>query len=143
MTPSLQPVHATTVARRTPDGWRGVLITGPSGAGKSDLALRMMGDGWCLVADDWTCVWSSGDALYATAPTTIAGRIEVRGLGIMNVPFRLTARVVLAVECTREAIERLPEPVFLEHDDLRIPLLRIDPRPASAGQVVARAVCGL
>ncbi|MFC5373425.1 HPr kinase/phosphorylase [Brevundimonas faecalis] len=143
MTPLLQPVHATTVARRMKDGWRGVLITGPSGAGKSDLALRMMGDGWRLVADDWTCLWSSGDALYATAPTTIAGRIEARGLGIVSVPVRFSARVALAVECTREAIERLPEPAFLEHDGQRIPLLRIDPRPASAGQVVARAVCGL
>ncbi|MEG0819600.1 MAG: serine kinase, partial [Brevundimonas sp.] len=49
-----QPLHATAVARYSPAGWRGVLIQGPSGVGKSDLALRLIGQGWRLVADDWT-----------------------------------------------------------------------------------------
>ena len=64
MNAPMQPLHATAVARHTPTGWRGVLIQGPSGVGKSDLALRLIGQGWRLVADDWTHLWTSDDALY-------------------------------------------------------------------------------
>ena len=143
MTPSIQPLHATAVARVTPEGWRGVLIQGPSGVGKSDLALRLIGQGWRLVADDWTCLWASGSALYAAAPATITGKIEARGLGIAATPVRPLARIALAVDCTHEAIERLPEPAVWAWEGVTIPQLRLDPRPASAGQVVATALAAL
>ena len=138
-----QPLHATAVARYSPAGWRGVLIQGPSGVGKSDLALRLIGQGWRLVADDWTHLWTSDDALYGAAPETITGRIEVRGLGIVVAPIRPLARIVLAVQCTHEAIERLPEPAAWAWSGVEIPQLRLDPRPASAGQVVATAFAAL
>ncbi|WP_331034425.1 serine kinase [Brevundimonas sp.] len=139
----MQPLHATAVARRTPAGWRGVLIQGPSGVGKSDLALRLIGQGWRLIADDWTHLWSSGGALYAVAPATIAGQIEVRGLGIVAAPVQSFARIVLAVACTHEAVERMPEAASWIWDGVTIPQLRLDPRPASAGQVVATALAAL
>ena len=143
MTAPMQPLHATAVARYSPAGWRGVLIQGPSGVGKSDLALRLIGQGWRLVADDWTHVWASDGALYGMAPTTIAGRIEVRGLGIVAAPVQPLARIALAVQCTHEAIERLPEAAIWTWDGISIPRLRLDPRPASAGQVVATALATL
>lgn len=142
-TAPLQPVHATAVARHTPAGWRGVLIQGPSGSGKSDLALRLMGQGWCLVADDWTHLWASDGALYGSAPATIAGRIEVRGLGIVRAAPQPLARIVLAIQCTDEAVERLPDPATWTWEGVTIPRLRLDPRPASAGQVVATAFSAL
>src|SRR5690606_35055818 len=80
VTPPRQPLHATVAAVRIDDAWRGVLIQGPSGAGKSDLALRLMQVGWRLVGDDWVDVFACEGALYAAAPATIAGRMEVRGL---------------------------------------------------------------
>ncbi|MEG1030073.1 MAG: serine kinase, partial [Brevundimonas sp.] len=86
MSAPMQPIHATAVACRTAAGWRGVLIQGPSGVGKSDLALRLIGQGWRLIADDWTHLWASDGALYAATPAVIAGRIEVRGLGIVAAP---------------------------------------------------------
>lgn len=143
MTEPMQPIHATAVARHTPAGWRGVLIQGPSGVGKSDLALRLIGQGWRLVADDWTHLWASNGALYGMAPATIAGRIEVRGLGIVSALVQPLARITLAVQCTHEAIERLPEPTAWTWDGVAIPQLRLDPRPASAGQVVATALAAL
>ncbi|KAK0350597.1 hypothetical protein LTR94_028381, partial [Friedmanniomyces endolithicus] len=73
------PLHATTVAIRQGGEWKAVMILGPSGAGKSDLALRLIGRGWRLVSDDYTQVWISGQALYATAPEVIRGKIEARG----------------------------------------------------------------
>ena len=94
-------VHGTCVAL----GRRGVLLRGGAGSGKSDLALRFMalpGEGaLCpgLVADDQVYVSANPDGtLTASAPPTIAGKIEVRGLGIMPVPFLPEAELVLVCD---------------------------------------------
>jgi len=127
------PVHATAVARHGPGGWRGVLLIGPSGAGKSDLALRLIArTHWQLVADDYAHVWTSGDAVYATAPTNIAARIEARGLGIIATPCRGLTRIVLAVACGQLAVDRMPEPQTQTVVGQSLPLLSLDIRPASA-----------
>ena len=131
-----QPRHATVVARRTADGWRGVLLTGPSGAGKSDLALRLIDAGWRLVADDYTHVFASGDQLYGTAPTAIGGRIEVRGVGIMGQPTLAMARLGLVVSLTPGPIERLPEPSFETHHAVDLPRVTLDGFEASAVEKV-------
>jgi len=135
-----QPVHATTVAIRHAGEWKAVMILGPSGAGKSDLALRLIGLGWRLVSDDYTHVWASGGALRAAAPTAIAGQIEARGVGIVSFRTRLVARLVLAVACVPEAVERLPEPQTRRFAGMDLPLLALDPRPPSAVDMVAVAL---
>ena len=102
---STEMVHATSVAR---DG-RAVLISGPSGSGKSDLALRLMDRGFTLVSDDQTIVRRDGDRLLASAPTTIAGKLEVRGIGIVEVAHIADVPVALLVELTAiSAPARLP-----------------------------------
>lgn len=138
-----QPVHATVVAAWTRAGWRGVLIGGPSGAGKSDLALRLIGRGWRLVADDYAHVWASGAALYACAPASICGRIEARGLGIVDAPALRSARLALALDCTAGPVERLPEPAVRVLAGLSLPMLALDPRPASAPDLVTKALARL
>ena len=121
-----QPLHGTVVARWAPaHGWRGVLITGPSGAGKSDLALRLIGRGWRLVADDYAHVFASGGALYATCPTAIEGRIEARGVGVVPASALGLVRLVLAVELSADPIERLPEPAGSVIGGVRLPLVRL------------------
>src|SRR3954454_8456456 len=77
---SAETVHASTVAI---DG-RAVLVTGPSGTGKSDLALRLLDRGFTLVSDDQTIVKKDGNRLLASAPPNIAGKLEIRGIGIMD-----------------------------------------------------------
>jgi HPr kinase/phosphorylase len=77
-------VHASCVAL----GQKGVLLLGISGSGKSDLALRLIHDGWRLVADDRTVLTLEKGALKAAAPAAIRGLIEVRGLGIVHLPAR-------------------------------------------------------
>jgi serine kinase of HPr protein (carbohydrate metabolism regulator) len=134
------PIHATTVAVRDRGAWKAVMLLGPSGAGKSDLALRLIGRGWRLVSDDYTLIWPSGETLHATAPTAIAGRIEARGVGIVSSRTRPVARVVLAVACVPEAVERLPEPQTRRFAGVDLPLLALDPRPASAVEMVAVAL---
>ncbi|RZM17940.1 MAG: aldolase [Sphingomonas sp.] len=102
--PSSDRLHATTVAI---DGMA-VMIEGASGSGKSDLALRLIDRGAILVSDDQTLVVRAGATLLARAPTTIAGRIEVRGIGILAMPYVEDVPVALFVRLGG-AIERMPE----------------------------------
>lgn len=79
---SSETVHGACVAI----GGRAVLIEGRSGEGKSDLALRLIDRGAALVADGQVVCHRSDKALLASAPPHLAGRIEVRGLGIVEMP---------------------------------------------------------
>ena len=134
------PIHATSVAWRFADGWRAVLVTGPSGTGKSDLALRLTARGWRLIADDYTHVTADDGALYASPPASIVDRIEVRGVGIVAARTRPVARIALVAECAFVPVERLPEPEFRRFHGLDLPLIRLDPRQASAVEKVAVAL---
>ena len=139
-----QPVHATVVAHWRPGrGWRGAALFGPPGSGKSDLALRLIGAGWRLAADDYAHLFAAEGRLYARAPRTIAGKIEVRGVGIVPASALDLARVVLAVELGPRPVERLPEPAFRTVEGVDLPLLRLDPREASAGEKVAAVIARL
>lgn len=102
-TVSTETLHVSTVAI---DG-RAVLLEGPSGSGKSDLALRLIDRGAVLVSDDYTILVRSGDALLASAPTTIAGKIEVRGLGLIAMPHVGRIPVALLVRLA-SGFDRMP-----------------------------------
>lgn len=129
-------LHASTVAL---DG-RAVLISGPSGSGKSDLALRLLDRGFTLVSDDQTIVRRDGDRLIASAPPTIAGKLEIRGIGIVEVAHAQDVPVALLVELTGD-FERLPDdgrsrPIM----GVAVPLVAIDATAASAASKVAMAL---
>jgi serine kinase of HPr protein (carbohydrate metabolism regulator) len=133
---SNETVHASTVAI---DG-RAVMITGPSGAGKSDLALRLLDRGFTLVSDDQTIVRRDGDRLIATAPPSIAGKLEIRGIGIVELDRIENLPVALMVELTSE-IERLPEDGRERHIlGVNVPFITIDAMTASAPAKVAIAL---
>jgi serine kinase of HPr protein (carbohydrate metabolism regulator) len=102
---SSETLHASCVAI----AGRAVLIEGPSGAGKSDLALRLIDRGAVLVSDDYTLTQRIDKALLASAPTTIAGIMEVRGLGIQQMAHVDRVPVALMV-VVGEPVERMPEP---------------------------------
>jgi len=131
-----ESVHGTSVAI---DG-RAALITGPSGSGKSDLALRLIDRGFTLVSDDQTVVRRDGDRLLASAPERIAGKLEVRGIGIVDMDCVDDVPIALLVELT-STIERLPDdcrelPVL----GVSLPLVTIDAMTASAASKVALAL---
>jgi HPr kinase/phosphorylase len=122
-------VHGTSVAL----GGDGVLLRGPSGSGKSDLALRLIDQGAKLVADDQTELRLIGSALRMSAPSTIAGRIEVRGVGILHVACAKSAPLRLVIDLVAsEAVERLPEPETCEFLGCRVSRLLLAPFEASA-----------
>jgi serine kinase of HPr protein (carbohydrate metabolism regulator) len=103
-------LHAGLIARFDRGRWRGVLIQGPSGSGKSDLALRAMAAGFRLVADDRVLLWADAGRLFGRAPEPLAGRIEVRGVGVAAAPARAFSAVDLIVICTPAGeIERIPD----------------------------------
>jgi serine kinase of HPr protein (carbohydrate metabolism regulator) len=128
--------HASSVAL---DG-RAVLLCGPSGSGKSDLALRLLDRGFTLVSDDRTIVRRQGDKLIASAPDTIKGKLEIRGVGIVEVDAVSNVPLALVIELTSD-IQRLP-------DDSRdrlilgigVPLVSVDAMTASAAAKVALAL---
>jgi serine kinase of HPr protein (carbohydrate metabolism regulator) len=129
-------VHATCVALRIGKRWHAVLLRGPSGAGKSDLALRLIEAGGRLVADDQTHVAKVGRTLVATPPPALAGMIEARGIGIVNLPRgQLLARapVSLLVDLVaRDQIERLPEPAHETLHEVELPRLDLVPFESSS-----------
>lgn len=130
-------VHATAVAL----GGAGVLLRGPSGSGKSDLALRLIDGGGRLIADDQTMLSRDGAAIRMTAPATIAGRLEVRGLGIVTVPTAPAAALTLVVDLADAAmIDRMPQPARCRILGLAVPLLTLAPFEASAAAKLRVAV---
>jgi RNase adaptor protein for sRNA GlmZ degradation len=139
--------HATCIALDGDDGPCGVLLRGPSGAGKSDLALRMIDQGARLVADDQCALSREGsDAtgrLIVRPPAAIAGAIEVRGVGLRNVPSLAEAPLALIVDLVAaDAIERLPDAAAEEILGIPVPRLALDPFAASAPAKLRLALHG-
>ena len=133
---SSEMLHASSVAI---DG-RAVLITGRSGSGKSDLALRLLDRGFTLVSDDQTLVRRVGDRLVASAPPTITGKLEIRGIGIVEVPTSSDVPIALLVELAGD-IERLPdEGSERQILGVALPMVNIDAMTASAASKVAIAL---
>ena len=132
-------LHASCAARAEAQGADALLLLGPPGSGKSDLLLRLLRHGFTLVADDQVII---GDDLCARAPESLAGLLEVRGLGLFRLPYLPAATLRLAITLGSTA-ERLPEP--RRHAVLGIPEITLDPALASAPERAAlalEAACG-
>ena len=64
---------------------RGIMIMGRSGIGKSELALDLINRGHMLVADDRVDVARVHTQLLCQAPELLKRKLEIRGLGIVDV----------------------------------------------------------
>ena len=145
-------VHGTAVAF----GKAALLLRGPSGAGKSDLALRLLGVDTValtrlgisvqprLVADDQVTITIDDAVLIASAPEPIRGLIEVRGVGIVRVPFveRAELRLVIDLVPAKDVPRMPPAQATTEVLGQHLPLLRLHAFDASAPLKCALALLG-
>jgi len=100
--------HATLVS----NVGAGVLLRGPSGSGKSDLALRLLnlGPDWRLVSDDQVALSRNGSVIMGRAPAAISGKLEVRGIGIVDVAVAPETEIRLIVDLVERAdVPRMAE----------------------------------
>lgn len=109
-----EPLHATAISING----RGVLLTGPSGSGKSGLAARLIdAHGARLIGDDRVLLTAQDGALLAAPAPSLEGLLELRGLGLLRLPFDGPVALALAVDlvAAADAVPRLPEACFFAH----------------------------
>lgn len=126
--------------------WQGTglefLLLGPPGSGKSDLVLRLISRGFLLVGDDQVAI--EGDTARPAAE--LAGLLEVRGLGIVRMPFAAQAKLALVVDLAAAksgagTSPRMPEPYPATAG---VPVIAMDAFAASAADRVILALdCAL
>ena len=105
ITPPELILHATCVAIEG----KGLLIIGPSGSGKSSLALELMAFGAKLVADDRVELTRNDGKIRASCPGPISGKIEARGVGILNANHLTHVFIDALVNLEKTETKRLPE----------------------------------
>jgi HPr kinase/phosphorylase len=125
-------IHASAVLA----GARGLLIRGPSGSGKSRLVLSLLqaaaGDRLVfarLVADDRVHVEAVHGRLLARPPAPLAGYLEVRGLGILQLQYEPMAVVSLVVDLDVAASPRLPDTAAAQTDVAGVTIRRLGVAP--------------
>ncbi|MTH77248.1 HPr kinase/phosphorylase [Paracoccus aestuariivivens] len=131
-------LHASCVAKNR----RALLILGASGSGKSTLALQLMALGAGLVADDRTMLTKDDLRLIADCPEAIRGRIEARGVGILNADPAGPAEVVLAVDLDRPEPDRLPPHRHIDFLGRKLPLVLGKGRDHLASALLQYLVAG-
>ena len=86
---------------------RALGIEGPPGSGKSSLALALIDRGAVLIGDDGARLVRDGARVVAHPPKETHGLIEVRGVGLVEMPVASPAALSLILTLTNES-ERLP-----------------------------------
>ncbi|MBL4739473.1 MAG: HPr kinase/phosphatase C-terminal domain-containing protein [Sneathiella sp.] len=134
-------VHASVVAING----QAVMLRGPSGSGKSDLSLRLIDEGAELVSDDYVELYPQKSHIIVKAPPPIQGLMEVRGLGLMKLPFRPNAPLSIVFDLVlQKNIDRLParDTLFFA-DGIGVPLLRIEGLAPSSPAKIRIALANL
>lgn len=108
-------------------GARAILIEGPPGAGKSSLALGLIDRGAILVGDDGVLLRAEQGRALASPPTAIAGKLEVRNLGIIEVPSVAGAVVALVLALDPRAPRFIAAAETAVRVGVPLPLVRLYP----------------
>ena len=128
----------------------GVLIIGQSGSGKSETVLGLLERGCSLVADDLVHFRAPGGReIIGTSPELGRAHMEIRGLGVLNIPaiygigsMRLEKRLDLVIELKPiedlNNVERIStRKQFYSLLGIKLPKVEI---PVAAGRDLSRLV---
>ena len=118
-------IHASCVRWQN----KGILLIGNSGQGKSTGALALIEKGAALVADDYVELNPKEDKILATCPTTTAGKLEARGVGIVSMDFLPQTSVDLIIDCKADfkSVPRMPDAKTQKFFDREIPVYSLCP----------------
>ncbi len=127
---------------------QGVLIKGASGIGKSEVALELLNKGHFLVADDAVLIKKLDDEiLIGSAPELLKNRLEIRGVGIIDVQKLYgvtrvipTKKIVLVIELkTLDGNEERIGTITKSEDILscNVPKIQI---PITAGRSISNLI---
>lgn len=106
---------------------RAVLIEGPPGSGKSSLALALIDRGAVLIGDDGVSLDRRGERLHASPAPAIAGKLEVRNLGLLSYPTAADLPVALIVRLDPAAPRFRESPEWLDRAGARVPVIALWP----------------
>ena len=123
-------------------GPRAVLIRGPSGSGKSRLAFALIQTSVLqfarLIGDDRVRIEAAPGRLLVRPAETLAGLIEIRGLGLRRLAYEPVAVVGLVVDLEAPEGARLPEPTTVTSlAGLTVPRLCAAPGTDAFGMLIA------
>ncbi|EAQ29380.1 HPr protein serine kinase [Erythrobacter sp. NAP1] len=113
---------------------RALLIEGEPGSGKSSLALALIDRGAQLIGDDGVTLTPAGENLIASPPPNIEGLLEVRGVGLVEMPVAKGTPValILALGAHGERLpQRIPTRTIMGYD---IPCLPFEPGAIAPAQ---------
>ena len=123
-------IHASAVLV----GSCGILIRGPSRSGKSSLAWSLLHSGGAgfsrLLGDDRIHLEAAHGRLLMRPAPALAGLIEVRGVGIVRLPYEPLAVVSLVVDLGVTDAQRLPQKTELKTTIEGVVLTRLPVAPA-------------
>ena len=108
-------------------GGRGVLIEGRPGSGKSSLALALIDRGAVLVGDDGVLLEPEGDCLLTSPAPAIAGKLEVRNVGLLTFPTLSRIPVALLIGLDPAATRFRDAPAWLDRAGVGIPAISLWP----------------
>tara|TARA_B100000886_G_scaffold307990_1_gene241395 strand:- start:825 stop:1250 length:426 start_codon:yes stop_codon:yes gene_type:complete len=118
---NINEFHATSIVLED----AGLMITGQSGIGKSDLALRLIDNGATLISDDITICKKVGDDLRLFAPKNTKGLLEVREIGIINVPYVENVRLLLIISLSKNNVNRVPNKRYKTINGIKVPVFSL------------------
>ena len=112
-------------------GNHALVIEGQSGIGKSTLALQLIDRGAMLVGDDGVTLEQQGNRLMASPPPNTAGLLEIRNVGIVELP-TVSVPAALVIRLTKDAPRYVDQADTCEIGGCAIPLIFFDPTIAAA-----------
>lgn len=104
---------------------RAVLIAGESSSGKSSLALALIDRGAVLIGDDGVTLELRAGQLFISPPPRIAGLIEVRNLGLIEMPTVADVPAALMIQLDPGAERFIDAAEQVELAGASLPLIRL------------------